>query len=390
MTPYRLRCLVLTSTGTDASAPSAALAHRRCWLLGLLVLAVSGCEGFAASLDAEGGWTNDAGAPGGAGGGGSAGTGGGMADGTGGGGSANTIDSGVHIPDAGGTTHTDAGVAEDGGHADAGSPDAGAVDAGPNSATDAGPPSRPSWVPASYQLVWADEFDGAGPLPDSSKWDYDTAANKTGWYNNELEYYSAARAENSRVAGGRLTITGRKERATWASDYGAQSYTSARLITRGKASWTYGFIDVRAKMPGGNGSWPAIWMLGTGGAWPGDGEIDIMEQVGMRATTIYGTVHCQATAGTSGNGSNTQVGDACSAFHDYTLEWTKDFLSFGVDGHEYHRYTNPHTGHDAWPFDAPQYLLLNLAIGGDMAGGVDDSIFPIEFQVEYARVYQKP
>ena len=250
--------------------------------------------------------------------------------------------------------------------------------------------SLASWVPAGYHLVWADEFDEAGPLPDSSKWDYDTAANKTGWYNHELEYYSAARAENSRLAGGKLVITGRKERATWASDYGGQNYTSARLITRGKASWTSGFFAVRAKMPGGNGSWPAIWMLGTGGAWPGDGEIDIMEQVGMRATTIYGTVHCQATAGTSGNGSNTQVGDACSAFHDYTLEWTKDFLSFGVDGHEYHRYTNPHTGHDAWPFDAPQYLLLNLAIGGDMAGGVDDSIFPIEFQVEYARVYQKP
>lgn len=245
-------------------------------------------------------------------------------------------------------------------------------------------------MPAGYRLVWADEFNESGPLPSSSKWDYDVAANATGWYNHELQYYSAARAENARVSGGKLIITGRKERATWASDYGGQNYTSTRLITRGKASWTYGFIDVRAKMPCGNGSWPAIWMLGTGGAWPGDGEIDIMEHVGMRPTTIYANAHCQAASGGAAQAGNIQVGDACSAFHDYTVEWTKDALIFGVDGREYHRYTNPRTGRAAWPFDAPQYLLLNLAIGGDMGGAVNDSIFPIEFQVDYARVYQKP
>lgn len=135
-------------------------------------------------------------------------------------------------------------------------------------------------VPAGYKLVWSDEFDRNG-LPDASKWVYDGQANKTGWYNSELQYYAVRRARNSRVDNGRLIITALKERLQSEADYGGQNYSSARLITRGKASWTYGFFDIRARLPCGRGTWPAFWMLGPDSIpWPDNGEIDIMEQVG--------------------------------------------------------------------------------------------------------------
>ena len=242
--------------------------------------------------------------------------------------------------------------------------------------------------PEGYKLVWSDDF-GKDGLPDSSKWSYDTDANATGWYNHEQQYYAAGRLENSRVKGGKLIITARKEALTTASDYGHQKYTSARLITRGKAAWTYGFIEVRAKLPGGIGTWPAIWMLGTSNTWPACGEIDIMEQVGKEPTKISGTIHNVSTAGTFGDGSSIQVPDACTTFHNYQLTWTMESLSIGVDGKIFHTYKNQHNGSASWPFDKPQYLLLNLAVGGDMAGPVDDTIFPRQMEVEYVRVYQK-
>lgn len=242
--------------------------------------------------------------------------------------------------------------------------------------------------------MWSDEFDGTG-LPDASKWDYDTGRNKDGWYNNELQYYAAARTENANVAGGKLTITARQERLTSAADYGGQSYTSARLLTRGKASWTYGFMDVRAKMPCGKGTWPAIWMLGTGGAWPEDGEIDILEQKGQSKTDIFGTVHTRAFNYFNGSlgvgkGGQTTLADACTAFHNYQLTWTADKLSIGVDDTIYFEYANPKNGdYTQWPFSKPQFLILNLAIGGDLGGTVDSVALPAEMVVDYVRVYQK-
>ena len=273
----------------------------------------------------------------------------------------------------------------------------GGGDAAPNVAS-AGTPSshaqaeddENAGVPAGYTLVWAEEFNGDG-LPDSSKWSYDTEANATGWFNNELQYYAAGRLENSRISNGELIITARNEALTSAPDYGGQAYTSARLITRGKASWTYGFFEIRAKLPCGQGTWPAIWMLGANNdAWPGNGEIDIMEQVGMKPTEITGTVHMAATAGTPGIGGATQIADACTNFHNYQLTWTEDKLVIGVDNAPYFTYANPGKGKASWPYDSPQYLILNLAIGGEMAGLVtDDSIFPRQMEVEYVRVYQK-
>ncbi|MCA1196643.1 glycoside hydrolase family 16 protein [Sphingomonas sp. R647] len=239
-----------------------------------------------------------------------------------------------------------------------------------------------------YQLVWADEFDRDG-LPDATKWSWDTHANKAGWYNNELQYYAADRAENARVENGRLIITARRESLTDRPDHGGQRYTSARLITKGKAEWTYGMIEVRAKLPCGKGSWPAIWMLGATANWPDGGEIDIMEHVGKLPGDVFGTIHTRSTAGTYGNGGKIRVEDACTAFHDYQIVWTPDAISFAVDGKAYHRYRNTGTGAAQWPFDQPQYLLLNLAIGGAMGGEVDDAIFPTRFEIDHVRVYQR-
>ena len=234
--------------------------------------------------------------------------------------------------------------------------------------------------------MWADEFDTPG-LPDAARWSYDTERNRLGWWNNERQYYGAARFQNSVVEGGRLHITARREALSSLSDWGGQAYSSARLVTRGKAAWTYGFFEIRAKMPCGTGTWPAIWMLGTGGVWPDDGEIDILEHVGRTPGEILGTVHTPVTGG-SGNGSRTALPTACTAFHDFQLHWTADEIAIGVNGNVYHRYRNPRSGRSAWPFDAPQYLLLNIAVGGTLGGAVDDSIFPRTMEVEHVRVWQ--
>lgn len=244
-------------------------------------------------------------------------------------------------------------------------------------------------APPGYALVWSDEFDIDG-LPDPAKWSFDTEANARGWYNDELQYYAGGRLENARVGNGKLTITARKEALTGAADYGGQKYTSARLITRGKAEWLYGFFEVRAKLPCGVGTWPAIWMLGASGEpWPANGEIDIMEQVGKDPAKIQGTVHTTASSGQFGRGGAVQITDACTSFHNYQLIWTADRLAIGVDDRPYFTYKNQGKGRASWPFDRPQFLLLNLAIGGSMGGPVDDKIFPVRMEVEYVRVYQR-
>ena len=247
-----------------------------------------------------------------------------------------------------------------------------------------------SSIPEGYSLVWSDEFDIDG-LPDSNKWNYDTEANEPGWYNDELQYYSDSRLENSRVSNGKLLIIARKEALTNASDYGGQAYTSARLITRGKANWKYGFMEIRAKLPCGLGTWPAIWLLGDNDIlWPGNGEIDIMEQVGLYPNEITGTIHTTATEGTSGDGNFIIIDDVCEVFHNYQLTWTPENITISVDGTPFHIYENQGNGTNSWPFDNPFYLILNLAIGGEMAGPtIDDSIFPVQMEIDYVRIYQK-
>ncbi|HLX91076.1 MAG TPA: glycoside hydrolase family 16 protein [Puia sp.] len=237
----------------------------------------------------------------------------------------------------------------------------------------------------SWKLVWNDEFNYNG-LPDSTKWNYDVGGD--GWGNNELECYTSNRIENAVVENGNLVIQLVKER--WQNS----NYTSARLVTKGKGDWQYGRIEVRARLPKGLGTWPAIWMLGstTPMKWPDDGEIDIMEHVGFDPGFIHGSIHCkkynhiihtQKTA-------ILQVPDCMNDFHVYALEWNADSLSIWVDQKKYFSFTNEHTGYDAWPFNQRMHLLLNIAYGGNWGGahGLDDSILPQKMLVDYVRVYQ--
>jgi beta-glucanase (GH16 family) len=244
--------------------------------------------------------------------------------------------------------------------------------------------------------VWSDEFDVAG-LPDSTKWVYDIERNAAGWYNNELQYYANARPENSRAENGMLAITARREDLSTAMlpDWGGQRYSSARLITRGKADWTYGFVEVRAKLPCGLGTWPAIWMLSAPPQtrWPDDGELDIMEHVGFDPGVVHATAHTGAFNHVRGNQrtATTTLADACTAFHRYQLHWTANRVVVGVDDRNYYQYSNDNSGNAEWPFDSPQFLILNIAVGGDWGGqmGVNDAVFPVTMEVDYVRVYQQ-
>lgn len=244
---------------------------------------------------------------------------------------------------------------------------------------------EPLTLPPGYALVWADEFDGEG-APDAARWTADTAANRTGWHNNELQYYAA---ENARIGGGVLRIEARRETPRHRPDWGGQDYTSARLISRGKGEWTYGFFEIRARLPCGKGTWPAIWLLGRDGEWPDAGELDIMEQVGAAPTRIFSTVHTASGSGGDGAGGATHLADACTAFHVYQMDWTGERVRFGVDGRTHFTYRNLGRGAVQWPFDAPQFLILNLAVGGDLGGPVDAAALPALMEIDYVRVYQR-
>ena len=247
-----------------------------------------------------------------------------------------------------------------------------------------------------YRLVWNDEFNVDGP-PDPQRWAYDTSRNREGWYNRELQYYAAGRPENARVEAGRLIIEARLETPdpVTVTDSGGQDFTSARLISRGLAEWTYGFFEVRAKVPCGRGTWPAAWLLPVADViWPAGGEIDILEHVGHDPGVVHGTVHTTRYNHTRGSqrGGRKRVADACGAFHRYQVLWTPDSINFGVDDVGYYAFRNDGRGDPAtWPFDQPFYAILNLAVGGDWGGaeGVDRRAFPQTLEVDYVRVFQK-
>jgi beta-glucanase (GH16 family) len=251
---------------------------------------------------------------------------------------------------------------------------------------------EPGGVPAGYTLKWSDEFDKPG-LPDSRLWAYDTKANKHGWANHELQYYSNARPENSRVEDGNLIIEARKEDLSGKADWGGQHYTSARLLS--KNTYEYGYVEVRAQLPCGLGVWPAIWQLPATEnlKWPDDGEIDIMEYVGWDKDVIYHTVHTGQYNHVKGTqkGILKEMPDVCGQWHTYSLLWTPEEIKEGIDGRYYYHFRNEHTGNGAWPFDRAHELILNLAVGGDFGGktGVDDSTMPWQFKIDYVRVYQK-
>lgn len=271
--------------------------------------------------------------------------------------------------------------------------------AGTSPATDGPGPGAAGWtggVPAGYALVWSDEFD-RGQLPDPLKWSYDTSRNREGWWNEEAQYYAAARAKNSRIEDGHLIIEAHKEEfgADRPADHGGQAYTSARLLTEGKASWTHGLVEVRAKLPCGRGTWPAIWMLPDPPAdqWPLGGEIDIMEHVGHEPGIVHANIHTGAynhVAGTN-RGASVRLADACDAFHRYQLLWTPGAIAMAIDDRPYFRFENDGRGDRAtWPYDKPFHLILNIAVGGAWGGqkGIDDAALPGRMEVDYVRVYQ--
>lgn len=246
---------------------------------------------------------------------------------------------------------------------------------------------RPTSREINWEQVWGDEFDGQG-LPDGSKWTYETGGD--GWGNQEQQFYTREDTDNARVENGTLIIEARKESVQ------GSAYTSARLNSR--ESWTYGRVEVRAKVPAGRGTWPAIWMLADNDTygdqyWPDNGEIDIMEHVGYDEGVIHGTIHTKAFNHIEGTdkGSSRTIPTATSEFHTYALEWTPREIRVSVDGQTYFTFQNrePYNWQE-WPFDQPFHLLLNVAVGGTWGGaeGIDDSVFPERMVLDYVRVYK--
>ena len=234
------------------------------------------------------------------------------------------------------------------------------------------------------KLVWSDEFNYTG-LPDSTKWNYDTGGD--GFGNNEAQFYTKDRLENARVENGNLVIEAKKE--NWENS----KYTSARLLTNGKFSLMYGSIEVRAKLPKGRGTWPAIWMLSENmKKWPDDGELDIMEHVGYNQGFIHASVHTKKYNHVIGTQKTDTlvVKDASEKFHIYRADWTPEKIDVYVDNQKYFTYINAEKTYEAWPFDQKMYLILNLAVGGNWGGqkGIDESIFPQKFYIDYVRIYQ--
>jgi beta-glucanase (GH16 family) len=239
--------------------------------------------------------------------------------------------------------------------------------------------------PQRLRLVWAEEFAADG-LVDPSVWGYEVGMIR----NQEAQYYTAGRPENARVEGGSLVIESRKE------EYAGAHYTSASVNTLGKKELLYGRIEVRAKIPTGFGSWPAIWMMGTDVntvGWPECGEIDIMENVGYEPDTIYATVHTPGSVNDPGKvvkGGHIGVADPFADFHVYAVEWRADRLDFFVDGEKYFTYRKDARYPSYWRFDKPFYVLLNTAVGGNWGGakGIDDGIFPLKYYIDYVRYYE--
>lgn len=225
-------------------------------------------------------------------------------------------------------------------------------------------------------LSWSDEFNIDGP-PDSSKWSYETGAG--GWGNNELQYYTI-RPENVKVQGGVLKINLLKE------VYNGSNYTSARIVTRNKYTLQYGRVDIRAKLPAGGGTWPALWMLGANldtNPWPACGEIDIMEHVGNNLNKIYATLHSPGNSGANGNGSNVTIANATTEFHIYSLDWSAATLKFYVDNVLFYTYNNTSTT----PFNNPFFFIFNCAMGGNFGGAVDPNFTAATLEVDYIHVF---
>lgn len=233
------------------------------------------------------------------------------------------------------------------------------------------------------KLVWAEEFDKDG-LPDETKWNFELGKARA---NNEPQYHTKD-LRNVRVEGGKLIITTHLDMVD-----GVKKYTSARINTRGKFEFTKGRIEVRAKLPQGRGMWPAIWTLGLTGGWPACGEIDIMEYWGHDPNTVASNVHTKDYNHSigKGRGGKTTFEKPYADFHIYAVEWFDNRMDFYMDDNKFYSCVSKGEGIGEWPFVAPQYLILNQALWVNFKAGepgIDDSIFPQQFIVDYVRYYQ--
>jgi len=245
---------------------------------------------------------------------------------------------------------------------------------------------------ANYILHWSDEFDGPkGSAPDSTKWNYDLGG--SGFGNHELECYTDRR-ENSYLDGnGNLVMKAIKESFTGADGI-KKDYTSARLLTKGKFSHTFGRWEARIKMPTGQGIWPAFWMMGDNidkVGWPGCRELDIGEIKGSQPSENNGSLHAPGFSGANcltGKFTLPEGKKFSDDFHIFSIEWLPDCIRFYVDGQLYSTKTPADVPGKEWGYDKPCFILLDLAIGGDFGGNPDDTtVFPQEMLVDYVRVY---
>jgi beta-glucanase (GH16 family) len=230
------------------------------------------------------------------------------------------------------------------------------------------------------KLVWEENFN-AEQL-DNTTWNFELGDGcpNCGWGNNERQLYTL---DNHTIAGGNLVIKAKKE---------TNSYTSTRITTKGKKEFQYGYIEARAKLPIGQGIWPAFWMLGSNISqvgWPQCGEIDILEYVGKESNTIFTSLHTQDSHGNTINTKKSTINGIEAGFHVYAIDWTKDKIDFYVDKVLLYSFNPKNKTKDVWPYDQPFYFIINIAIGGNFGGPeVNDTIFPQEFTVDYIKVYQ--
>ncbi len=247
----------------------------------------------------------------------------------------------------------------------------------------------------TYNLVWADEFDGYGTV-DTNKWFHQTELPISGsWYNGEVQHYTN-RAENSARINGVLNVIAKKENF---SDQGfTKNYTSARLNS--KYAFKYGKVEYRAKLPVGVGTWPAVWLLGKNiqenGAywdnlgfgtlpWPACGEIDMLEHWGSNQNFVQSAIHTPSSYGNSVNKGGRMLNTASTAFHVYGMEWTDEKISFSVDSTVFYTYNPAVKDANTWPFDADQYFIINFAIQGNIASNFTQDAL----EIDYIRVYKK-
>jgi beta-glucanase (GH16 family) len=252
-------------------------------------------------------------------------------------------------------------------------------------------PSDGYTTPAAYTGYineWSDEFSGSAL--DLTSWSFDVGG--SGWGNNELQYYTNNRPDNIYLSNGNLIIQAKKEA------FSGKEYTSSRIITKGKKEFTFGRIDIRAKLPVGKGIWPALWMLGKKidqVNWPSCGEIDIMELVGKEPNKVHGTLHWASASNSAvrvqyGTSYTLNSGTYADKFHVFSVIWEADKVEIFMDDISYYKFSRSNVGAAAYPFNEPFFLLFNVAVGGDWPGSPDAStIFPQQMVVDYVRVFKK-